>query len=70
MTTLELKIEGMTCGACSKSITTVTSKFDFTSNVDIDHDAGTGKMDISGDFEQNKEKVVTMINRIGYKVVE
>ncbi len=70
MTKLDLKIEGMTCGSCSRAITARVSKFDFTSDVEIDHEAGTGVMNISGDFENNRTQVVNAINKIGYKVVE
>lgn len=67
---LKLKIEGMTCGSCSKAITARVSKFDFTSDVFIDHETDSGKMDVSGNFEENKEKVIVAINQIGYKVIE
>ncbi|MCY3412509.1 MAG: heavy-metal-associated domain-containing protein [Candidatus Heimdallarchaeota archaeon] len=72
MTKLELKIEGMTCGSCSRAITARSSKFDFVdaSTVKVDHDAGTGEMEISGDFEVNSRKVIDIINKMGYKVVE
>lgn len=70
MTQLELKIEGMTCASCSRAITARVSKFDFTSDVEIDHEAGTGKMNLSGDYDINREQVVNAINKIGYKVVE
>ncbi|MCE7736621.1 MAG: heavy-metal-associated domain-containing protein, partial [Candidatus Heimdallarchaeota archaeon] len=64
------KIEGMTCGSCSKAITARVSKFDFTSDVSIDHESDSGKMDVSGDFDENKGKIIAAINQIGYKVVE
>ena len=64
-----LKIEGMTCGSCSKAVTARLSKFDFTSNVNVDWEAGSGEFDIDGDFEANKETAINAINQIGYKVV-
>lgn len=69
-TKLELNIEGMTCGSCSKSITARLSKFEFASDVLVDWENGTGTLTVDGDFDENRAKIVTAINQIGYKVVE
>lgn len=69
MAHLDLKIEGMTCNSCSNAITKRLSKFDFTSNIDVNWEAGTGKLDINDPVEENKGKIVTAINQLGYKVV-
>ncbi|MHA2503734.1 MAG: heavy-metal-associated domain-containing protein [Candidatus Kariarchaeaceae archaeon] len=68
MTThISLKIEGMTCDSCSNSITKLLSKKDFISNIDVQWEAGTGEMDVETDDQ--KDQVVTLIERLGYKVV-
>ena len=66
---LHLKIEGMTCGSCSNAITKRLSKFEFTNNIQVDHDQGTGDLEIEDPFDQNREKIVKAIEQIGYKVV-
>ncbi|MFV2014048.1 MAG: heavy-metal-associated domain-containing protein [Candidatus Heimdallarchaeota archaeon] len=67
---LKLKIKGMTCGSCSNSITTRVNKFEFTDNVNIDWEAGSGTMEITSDFEGNKAQVVQVIGQMGYEVSE
>jgi len=66
---LDLKIEGMTCNSCSNAITKRLSKFDFTSNIKIDHDAGTGELEVSEPVTEHKEQVIKAIEQIGYKVI-
>ncbi|MHA2028635.1 MAG: heavy-metal-associated domain-containing protein [Candidatus Kariarchaeaceae archaeon] len=68
--TLKLKIKGMTCGSCSNSITARVSKFDFTDNVNVDWEAGSGSMEIAPDFNENKAKVLQVIGQMGYEVEE
>ena len=68
--TLKLKITGMTCGSCSNSITARVSKFEFTENVNVDWEAGSGSMDIAPDFDENKTKVLQVIGQMGYEVEE
>ncbi len=67
---LELKIEGMTCNSCSNAITKRLSKFDFTSDIHIDHEAGTGTLEVTDPVEDHKEQVVKAIEQIGYKVIQ
>ena len=70
MKKLVLKIEGMSCGSCSKAITARLSKFEFTDEVVINHEDGSGNLLISDPYDENKGKVVNAINQIGYKVIE
>ena len=70
MSELNMKIDGMSCGSCSKAITTRLSKFDFTSDINIDHKEGIGKLILNDPFEENKQKVIKAIIQIGYKVIE
>ena len=67
---LKLNIKGMTCGSCSNSITARVSKFEFTENVDVDWEVGSGSMNITSDYEENKAKVVQVIGQMGYEVQE
>ena len=55
---LKLKIKGMTCGSCSNSITARVSKFDFTENVNVDWEAGSGIMNI------NSESILMLSSRV------
>lgn len=70
MQKLVLKIEGMTCGSCSNAITARLSKFEFTDEVVINHEDGSGNLLLSDPYDENREKVVKAINQIGYKVIE
>ncbi len=67
-THLVLKIEGMTCGGCSNSITARLRKFDFAENINVDWESGKGELDIADPSQ--KDTVVEAINQLGYKVVE
>ena len=66
-THISLKIEGMTCDSCSNSITKLLSKKEFISNIDVKWEAGIGEMDIES--EDQRDQVVNLIERMGYKVV-
>ena len=63
---LKLKIEGMTCGSCSRGITARLTKFDFTSNINIDWESGSGELDVSDPINENQNKVIQAINQLGY----
>ncbi len=65
---LELKIEGMTCDSCSRSITKRLSKFDFTSNINIDWEAGEGTLELDDPFDDHKETVTAAISQLGYTI--
>ena len=68
MSKLELAIDGMTCGSCSNSITKILSKFDFVSDLDVSWEEGYGKMEVAGDFDENKAKIVKKVQALGYTV--
>ena len=64
---VKLKIEGMTCGSCSRGITARLSKFDFVSNVNIDHETGTGVLDIADPMDDRQDKIIQAITQLGYQ---
>ncbi|RMG25885.1 MAG: heavy-metal-associated domain-containing protein [Methanobacteriota archaeon] len=69
-THMTLKIEGMTCGSCSKSVTARLNKFDFVENVNVDWESGKGELDVKGSPDQYKDEIVNAVNQLGYKVVD
>lgn len=66
MSTLNLAIEGMTCGGCSKSIIARLNKFDFTDSVEVDWEKGTGTIEITQNFEENKNLIIKTLDQLGF----
>ncbi|QIW16762.1 hypothetical protein A4G20_10700 [Pasteurellaceae bacterium RH1A] len=44
MQTLELQVQGMTCGGCAKSVQKVLSALDGVSQVEVDWQAGLARL--------------------------
>lgn len=66
MKKLSIKINGMTCQACSSRIEKVLSKMNGVENVYVNSLQGYGNMDISEDV--NEEDIVKSIEKAGYDV--
>ncbi len=63
---LELKIEGMHCASCSRLIENALLDSAGINSVEVDHDAGTGK--VVADLELiSKEQIVDLISKEGYQ---
>lgn len=66
METMELKVDGMTCGGCEGSIVRAISLLAGVTEVRADH--GTGKVAVSG-TEVARDDVVAAIEDAGYAVL-
>lgn len=61
-----LKVRGMTCGSCSKSVESSLKKLDGVKSVEIDLD--TGKTVVTCDTSKVKtEKLVAAVKEAGFK---
>ena len=69
LTTLDIKVEGMTCTGCEKHITTAIMELDGINHAKLSHTAGNAIVEFDKS-KTNKEKIVDAINASGYKVVE
>jgi len=62
-----LKVDGMSCGHCAKTVTNAVAGIDGTANVSVDLEAGT----VSFDFDSGKaalDAVAAAITEEGYTV--
>ncbi len=64
----KLKIEGMTCGGCSKRINTVLSGVSWVIDVDISHESSNGYVTTPSDV--SVDRVIEMINSTGYQAIK
>ena len=64
----KLKINGMTCGGCSKRISTVLSGVSWVIDVDISHESNNGYVTTSSDV--SVDRVIEMINTTGYQAIK
>lgn len=68
MPLLQLKIEGMTCGGCAKSITTALQSCRGVRSVIVDHNSGLAEIDF--DPEQiSVEQIKTAVAESGFDVI-
>lgn len=65
--TLELKIEGMTCGHCAMSVTKELSKLDGAAEVQVDPQAGTASLVVADGV--TAEAVAEAVDEAGYQLV-
>ena len=64
----KLKINGMTCGGCSKRVNTVLSEASWIIDVDVSHESGDGYVTTLSDV--SVDRVIEMINSTGYQAIE
>ena len=64
----KLKINGMTCGGCSKRVNKVLSEASWIIDVDISHESGDGYVTTLSDV--SVDRVIEMINSTGYQAIE
>jgi len=62
----EFKVSGMTCGGCVKSLTNALKAFDINSDINIDLDSQTVRIDTS----KSKEEITSTILDAGYTVID
>jgi len=65
METIDLKIEGMHCGACATGIQMIASGIDGVESAFVDYDGKVGKFEIDSG-KASKEQIVKAIAELGY----
>jgi len=63
---IELKIEGMHCGACATGIQMLTSQMDGVSSSFVDYEAKKGGFEFDP-AKVSKEQIIKAIEELGYK---
>jgi len=66
MVKIELKIEGMHCGACATGIQMLTSSMDGVIKVFVDYEKKFGTFEFE-ETKITKEQIIKAIEELGYK---
>ena len=66
MEKVDLKIEGMHCGACATGIQMLVSQMDGVKSVFVDYDGKKGTVEFDA-AKVSKDKIVEEIASLGYK---
>lgn len=66
MTKIELKIEGMHCGACATGIQMLTSSIDGVKEVFVDYEAKKGSFEFD-ETKVSKEQIIKTIGELNFK---
>lgn len=66
MEKLELKIEGMHCGACATGIQMLVSQMDGVKSIFVDYESKKGTVEFDSS-KLTKEKITAAIAELGYK---
>ncbi len=66
MDKIELKIEGMHCGACATGIQMLVSQMDGVSSVFVDYDKKTGVFEFDP-AKVTREAIIKTIAELGFK---
>ena len=69
MTTMNLKITGMHCGACAIGIQTITSGLDGVKSSAVDYDKKTGVIEFD-ETKIKKDDIFKAIKELGYEATE
>lgn len=70
MSTTQIKVDGMTCEHCVKSVTEELSEVDGVTGVKVDLvSGGVSPVEITHDGELNPSKVTEAVEEAGYSVV-
>lgn len=64
MNTIDLEVQGMTCGACVKHVTQALQALPGVSDVEVD--LASGLVQLSGDFPQGGNPAIAALNTAGY----
>lgn len=67
MEKLELKIEGMHCGACATGIQMLVSQMEGVASIFVDYESKKGVVEFDP-AKTSREKIVKEIEGLGYKV--
>ena len=69
LSTVEIKVEGMTCTGCENTVTNAIMELSGINHAKLSHTLGNAIVEFDGS-KTNKEEIVNAINESGYKVVE
>ncbi|WP_416047466.1 heavy-metal-associated domain-containing protein [Cupriavidus basilensis] len=64
MKTIELEVQGMTCGSCVNHVTHALEPIDGVSSVTVD--LPTGRVRVAGDLTQGSQPLVAALSAAGY----
>lgn len=67
MDNITLKVKGMMCTGCENRIKNALGEIKEIDSVDANHD--TGKVDIKLNNEISKEKIIEIIDDLGFEVI-
>ena len=69
LTTVEIKVEGMTCTECEKHITNAVMELNGINHAKLSHTAGNAVIEFDKSIT-SKEDIIAAIKDAGYKVAE
>lgn len=69
MEKLTVKIVGMSCGGCEKSVESILGKIDGIANVKADHSTNTATLEYKVEAP-SMELLKTLVDKIGFKLVD
>lgn len=64
MSTIDLEVQGMSCGSCVKHVTQALQALTGVSGVDVD--LPSGHVRVSGDFPQGSDAAIAVLSTAGY----
>ncbi|MPV70468.1 heavy-metal-associated domain-containing protein [Burkholderia sp. BE17] len=64
MNTIELEVQGMSCGSCAKHVTAALKPLSGVNDVDVDLD--TGRVRVGGELAQGSDPLVSALVQAGY----
>jgi copper chaperone len=64
MNTVNLEVQGMSCGGCVQRVTKALQPLQGVSGVDVD--LSKGRVSVSGDFPQGSDMLVSALMAAGY----
>ncbi len=69
MSTIQFKVEGMSCGGCSSKVKNTLEAFDQISQVEVELATGEVKVHVEPDQNIDKEQIKAAIEDLGFDVV-
>lgn len=64
MSTIDLEVQGMSCGSCVKHVTQALQALTGVSGVEVD--LASGHVRVSGDFPQGSSPAISALSTAGY----
>lgn len=69
MSTIQLKVKGMSCGGCSSKVKNTLEAFDQIDQVEVELATGEVKIHVQPDQTIDEEQVKEVIEDLGFDVV-